>query len=746
MNIYAITALIALISNTAVGLIVWRKASQANLSRYFGLTSLAISLWVLGCLGQSTFSLKYAKLFDIILYTGAPFAPTLYLHFLLIYTGQREAKKKILLLCHTLAFIFVLLNWVPQLRPWYIADVPQKFIYRSIAEPGVLWYIFSVLYTLCVSYCFYVLFQTVKKATGAKKRQTQYFLTAFTVLATGGTMYFGLVFNINFPPIDNWFTITYGWLMTYAILKHRLMDIQTVIHKTVMWLTLSSSILIPVGLIVYLIHPWLKNLSSIELSSVIGIIAVLLIPYFKLIQPRIDHLFQRRKHDLQSILQDFIHDIETLKSLDELMEKLRSVISSVLYPEKISIILFDTKSERQKISRSFGLSQDFSSERHRTFLTWIEEENEIIDHDIIEIVSQDLRIRSAIQHYLNETESKLVVPLTYDGKLLGVINLGQKRNLKPYTRPELGFLSNLKAEAAIAITNSLLYNDVERMSEELRQWATELEHKVEERTQELKKALEELQKKEAQLVQSAKMASIGELAAGVAHEINNPVSAAGAALQQLEDDYHKIELKKLTQDAFLKDLITEAIPIMKEGIARVDHIVEALTDFSRRDRPGINPNVNINTELDQVLLLLNSRMRDRIRIIKEYKSTQTIACNGGDINQVFMNIIGNAIEAIGESEGKITINTENHSHGVKIIIRDTGHGMSEETQKRIFEPFYTTKGTLGTGLGLAISYQIIKEHKGQINVRSKVGEGAEFTVHIPDQNHIETQKKKEATP
>lgn len=257
----------------------------------------------------------------------------------------------------------------------------------------------------------------------------------------------------------------------------------------------------------------------------------------------------------------------------------------------------------------------------------------------------------------------------------------------------------------------------------------------------LEKALNDLKGAETQLVQSAKMASIGQLAAGVAHEINNPVCAVGTELRNIEIDYKALKQEKLSRETFIEQLITQSIPLMKWGLARVDNIVLALRNFSRKDEPGMNTEVKINNELDQILALFNSRMGGHIEVIKEYRAQNEIECNGGNINQVFMNIIANAIEAIGESKGKITIKTEDHNHAILVTIRDTGTGMSEEILKRIFEPFFTTKGTLGTGLGLAISYNIIKDHQGQIIAKSEEGRGTEFSIVIPDQKHIREQKK-----
>lgn len=175
------------------------------------------------------------------------------------------------------------------------------------------------------------------------------------------------------------------------------------------------------------------------------------------------------------------------------------------------------------------------------------------------------------------------------------------------------------------------------------------------------------------------------------------------------------------------DIILEGI---KESSTRLVELAKGLKDYSSSDRQ--NPvRVNIHNCLDSTLLLLKHKLSDNIKIVKEYNKIKDIFCYPGKINQVFMNILNNAVQAI-NGEGTITIITAETEQYLTISIADTGCGMSEESKERIFDPFYTTKKYgEGTGLGMSISYGIIKEHNGMIEVKSRLGEGSEFIISLP---------------
>jgi signal transduction histidine kinase len=256
------------------------------------------------------------------------------------------------------------------------------------------------------------------------------------------------------------------------------------------------------------------------------------------------------------------------------------------------------------------------------------------------------------------------------------------------------------------------------------------------------------------------MASLGQLTAGIAHEINNPINFVTANIQPLKDDlgdilkiiqcYEKVvrekglendfqEVEKYKNDAQIEFTLKEVNDLLRgieDGAMRTSEIVKGLRNFSRLDQ-NVYKKANLNENLDSTLTLLHSSYKNRIEIIREFEEIDEVECFPGKINQVFMNILSNAIQAI-SGEGTITIRTKQEGDLVKISIRDSGAGMSEEVRKKIFDPFFTTKDVgKGTGLGLSISFGIIQKHHGEIDVFSAPGKGTEFVIKLPSKQETE---------
>ncbi|MGF6398848.1 two-component system NtrC family sensor kinase [Pseudomonas frederiksbergensis] len=290
-----------------------------------------------------------------------------------------------------------------------------------------------------------------------------------------------------------------------------------------------------------------------------------------------------------------------------------------------------------------------------------------------------------------------------------------------------------------------------------------LEHLVDQRTAQFKQASEALQREiderkqlESQLVQSEKLASLGQLAAGVAHEINNPIgfisSNLGALdgyfkqLQDMLDAYREAEnaigssevieqLGKLRERVEL-DFLREDIPLLikesKEGIGRVGQIVKDLKDFSRVDSNQEWQWANLQQGIESTLNIVANELKYKADVVKEFQQLPDIECLPSQINQVIMNLIVNASQAMGPERGTITLRTGLEGETVSIEVADTGIGIEPDNLQKIFDPFYTTKPVgQGTGLGLSLSYGIVKKHQGDISVRSEVGVGSTFRVELP---------------
>lgn len=304
-----------------------------------------------------------------------------------------------------------------------------------------------------------------------------------------------------------------------------------------------------------------------------------------------------------------------------------------------------------------------------------------------------------------------------------------------------------KAEEALKIANS------------------ELEKRVEERTMELEKTNRQLKENQSQLIQSEKMASLGQLAAGMAHEINNPIGYVMSNLETMSKyvnvfetmlcEYERLSisvshgdrasetaiLEKIrslelsTKAYFIREDIMNLLKESNEGASRVKEIVQGLKNFARIDE-AVLKYANINDCVEDALRMVWNELKYKCHVKKELGEIPVIQCYPGQLNQVFMNLFMNAVQSISE-KGEISISTSATEKEIVITISDTGIGIPKENLTRIFDPFFTTKPVgIGTGLGLAISAGIIKKHLGTINVYSVVDKGSTFTISLPVVNNL----------
>ncbi len=344
-------------------------------------------------------------------------------------------------------------------------------------------------------------------------------------------------------------------------------------------------------------------------------------------------------------------------------------------------------------------------------------------------VYEDPGAQEAVRDALAGVRAEVAVPLELRGKLIGVLTVGAKRSGLFYTAGDAGFMRALAHQAAIALQNAASYEEVTELNARLEERVRERTAQLEATNRDLEKMMADLGQAEAQLVQQEKMASIGRLVAGVAHEINNPVSFIATSVQPLRRRLGKAADAAAPPVAKLLTDSLEIVDVIARGAERTAAIVKDLRTFSRLGEASRKV-VDIHEGLDVSLRLLEPRWKDGLVIHRDYGRLPGVDCDAGQLNQVFVNLLSNACDATG-GHGNIWIATRAAGDEVTISIRDDGGGIPEDLLGRIFDPFFTTKDVgEGTGLGLAISYGIVKAHGGRIEVESTPGEGTEFTVTL----------------
>ena len=439
---------------------------------------------------------------------------------------------------------------------------------------------------------------------------------------------------------------------------------------------------------------------------------------------KIDTVSQQSQQTVKqiNILKDENKSLSKIKNLAEsralklmLLNKISNIIRSSI---NTSIIL---KSALSELSEMFGSFRAYYA-RYEGSKFKIEEST--TKKDINNIISFDKNVTEYIKNgkvscmtcrkEYNEAEpfkenvQRIIMPIYHLSTLIGVIVLSTKQKIK--LDDTLEVLDGVSSQLGNAIIQSELYKKNEQM------------------VVDLTKALKELKETQLQLINSEKMASLGQLVAGVAHEINTPLASIKSNNEIIKKLIKQIENKDLAE------ILEETNNIDSMAIEKINRLVVSLRKFVRLDEAELQE-ADINKELDLTLDLIRHETKNGIEIIKNYGNIPPVKCYPNMLNQVFMNILVNATHAIKEKtskDGQILISTDYKKKNLIVKIKDNGCGIKEP--KKIFDVGYTTKSAgIGTGWGLAISQKIIEKHKGKINVKTKINSGSEFSITIPSE-------------
>lgn len=374
-----------------------------------------------------------------------------------------------------------------------------------------------------------------------------------------------------------------------------------------------------------------------------------------------------------------------------------------------ALFLFDPTAQTYRVAVSHNLSPE-----HVNRITFAFEEGVpgwVVKHRQALIIP-DAAADSRVHPYVvgDGVRSVLATPLVARQQVVGVLNLYCKTGTAAFDEEAMRLAEVFAAQAAIAIENA-------RLVEELRRAAAELEERVERRTRQLRET-------QAQIIRAEKLAVVGRLAASVAHEVNNPLQAVALQLQLIAED-SSIESAR------------ERLAIVREELDRIAGIVQRLLDF-QRPAPGKRTLCNVTALLDDVLALVGKQLQQHgISVLHEKQAgLKPVLVAGNQMKQVFLNLVLNAIEAM-PGGGQLRICTEQSDNTIIVAFIDSGVGMTAGVVAQLFEPFFSTKSN-GTGLGLAVSHEIVTQHGGTLEASSQPGQGSTFTVRLPIYEERET--------
>ncbi|MFZ5876866.1 MAG: ATP-binding protein [Nitrospirota bacterium] len=674
-------AIAGLVSCATSGLFVWSKDHRNSINRNFGLFNLSVAFW-----NASDLLILYGRpdllalTLDRISFLGGVFFVYFNVCFYCALGEEKTPPKNIRrILSVATPFMAILV-----LTPFVVSDL--QFAETSMLEiPGPAFPLFALYLLFGVAYGTYRLITLYRSSTGTKRVQLQYMLFAFGLGFTAVILYALFVFLIGSagPPFYYIFEIGYTAILGFAIVQHGAFDVKTVVHKTALWLATSAIVVVPIVALFAGLRSWLLS-HPVASYIILATLLLLMLVYARVVQPYVDHYFQRRKFDMLDELQRFVQEISAIKSFGELITRTLRTIGETLYVK-------DTRFLRTREGGFTGEEQ--------AFLERIAANQRVVQSDD----------PAAYQPFFIRHHAQVAMPLTNEETLIGVIVLGEKENLSRYTRLDLDFLLALRAETTIAVQNSLLYDS--------------LEQKVQFRTQELEDSNRKLQELDELKT---------KFFAAVSHELRTPLTLILAPLESLIKE----------EGTPLPESVRRHVSVMHQNGLRLLKQINNLLDLTKLDagrmklqfRPG-----DIGAFFRGLIASVAPMAEKKhIELIGEEASQlpERSYFDPDRLEKVVLNLLFNAIK-FSNSGGRVTLRWGRSAEGqLQVQVMDTGIGISESDLPKLFKRFSQVDATTsrryeGTGIGLALAKEIVELHGGRINVNSEPGRGSTFTVTLP---------------
>jgi len=514
--------------------------------------------------------------------------------------------------------------------------------------------------------------------------------------------------------------------VAYAVVKHDLFEIDAMVKRGAYYILLTGAIGAAYAMSIVLFNWALPGaITHSGAFPLLFTLAVLMLfnPLRTFLQGVVDRVFFRTSYDGAQVLEAVGGELASALTRDQVARLVLDGVEGAIPNARTRLFVGSTTESLEEVGWVFTVP--------RIVFRFLTPGRVLTAFDPTEAYP-DAATAERVRDALGALEAEVVVPLWRGGELVGVLTAGPKRSGLFYTAGDADFLRALAHQAASALQNAASYEELMALNAGLEERVTERTAQLESSNSELSSTLHDLRQTQVQLVQSEKMASLGRLVAGVAHEINNPVSFIATSVTPLR---RRLERAAAAAPPELLRLLAEAeeiVGIMERGAERTTAIVRDLRSFSRLGEATRKP-VDLHDGIDTTLRLLEARWRDRITIHRDYGDLPPVECDPGQLNQVFMNVLANACDAIA-THGNIWITTRVDGELVEVAIRDDGPGIAPDVAAHVFDPFFTTKDVGGgTGLGLAISHQVVTAHGGTIELETSPGAGTTVRIRVPTQ-------------
>lgn len=693
MNWYVFSFFFGVFLTSASAVFVYLKGRKNLQNRLWCIICLSITVWQAGrYMTAVSIDEKQAFFWCKVVYIGAIFILPLSFHFISALLNKTAEQKKLIVFAYCLGGIELILSFANILV--------EKMEFRQgigfYENPGKLYNVYFLTYVFFASYIIYELIKSCFSISSSFKRIRIKYITIASVLGfAGGLTAFFPVFDLKIPPFAAPFASLYLSLISYALIYFRIMDISYLLKKGFIYLLIFSLLLIPTYFLILFGEKHFFGKTDYFFATLATVMTLLIggvLPRYRGVTQRsIEEVLFKGDFNYEDTVYKLTKMIAGILDLKTLLKMILESLVKTMNITKAAIILFDDEKGVFKIEEFCGYNDELIFpylSRDNFFAKWIKDWDDIIIKEEIEKYHSDSMV-VAVANTMKNMEAEVFLPLIIKDRLIGVVSLGGKESGEMYSGKDIELLMILAHQSAVAIENAKLYDN--------------------------------LKKSKVNMQRADRLASLGTLTAGLAHEIRNPLVSIKTFLQLLPERFDDEEFR------------TNFLNLTVEEVERISRLLSELLDFAKPSEPNLNEE-DINEVIEKIVLLVDNQAKKKnISIHKNYNTAlPKIMMDREQMKQVFLNTIMNAIHATSEG-GEIFIATgyyEDKSDLIQVEISDTGEGIPEKDIENIFTPFFTTKHS-GTGLGLSISHQIVQEHRGTINVKSQIGKGSSFFINLP---------------
>ncbi|MBM3251973.1 MAG: GAF domain-containing protein [Candidatus Omnitrophica bacterium] len=716
---YFISSIVTAITSIALGYFVYQKAPKKATNKAWFLMSISVGLWSFGfgVMAGGMFSKAISLFFEKISHLGATFIPVFYLYFIISLINRIEEYKKLLKASYAVGFFLLYFIF----SSWIIADVVPKISFKYYPKPGIFYPLFTLHFFVFVITAMYLAIKNFKFLSAGVKNQIKYVFVASVLGFLGGSTTFPLVFDLNFPPVGGPLVFVYTIVISYAIMRYRLMDIKVAITRTGTFVAVYTLVLgLPFAVAVWLKDWLVKALGTGWWMMPLGLMGLLatLGPFIYIyIEQRAEDTLLKEQKRYQETLKQASVGMTRIRNLKKLLDLIAHIVTKTVRISYAGIYLYNQQTNTYvlQIARDKGRTPIPQLDVDNPLITWITAKREPLIYEEVKRHMQDEpdATYKDLEKNMRLLMASVVIPSFLEDKILGFIVLGDKVSGQIYTPEDLNVFEVLASQAALAIENAQFYEEAKEMQE--------------------------------QIAQAEKMATVGTMADGLSHQINNRFYALSLIAGDTIDTIKLTDTSKCTQE--IRDMIGEinhALERIQTNVMQGGEVVKGILKYTRKGEEGFEA-LTLNQILDGTLEMLQYKVKlTEIDIVRDFSALiPRIKGNLVQLQEAFFNFIDNAYDSTVERKtelkepgyrGRITVSAHPKNNKLEIVIEDNGMGIRDDNLKKVFTPFFTTKSSSrkGTGLGLYVIRRIITDiHKGKIAFESAYKVGTRFILELP---------------